>query len=824
MARTRAIPGSDVTERAGVGVAWTGRSARLSRRELATMLAASASTAALATSPLRAQGVAPHRNRSAAIDARADDLLARMTVEEKAAQLQGIWHAKSAVMDAAGMFSPAAAARAYPAGIGHICRPCDRIGAQAQAGPVVAGAAAGAVNRDAREAALWTSRAQQWARDHTRLGIPLLLHEEALHGLAARDATSFPQAIALASTWDPVLVERCFAVAAAEMRARGVNMALAPVVDVARDPRWGRSEETFGEDPYLVGEMGMAAVRGLQGDTLPLAPGKVFATLKHMAGHGMPENGTNTGPAEMGERTLRDVFLAPFERIVKSLPVRAIMPSYNEIDGVPSHANHWLLETVLRDEWGYQGITVSDYFAIRQLVERHHVAADLAAAARLALASGVDVELPDPIGYAKLPELVRGGAVPPALLDRAVRRVLRMKLEGGLFDMAPPDARRAADTPAAAAASALARTAAARAMVLLKNDGVLPLDPARHRRLLVVGTHARDTPIGGYSDTPRHVVSVLDGLRAERGFAVRYAEGVRVTRSRIWQQDAVELVPLAENLPLIDEAVRAAADADAIVVVLGENEELSREAWSDAHLGDRDALDLVGAQDRLAAALFDTGKPVVVLLLNGRPLSVNLLAERANALIEGWYLGQETGGGVADVLTGRIAPGGKLPVTIPRSVGQLPVHYDRKPSARRGYLFGETRPLFPFGHGLSYTSFTVSAPRLARSQLPLGEPVEVAVDVANTGARTGDETVQLYLRDEVASVTRPILQLKRFERVTLRPGERRMVRFRLEEDDFAFAGLDGRRRAEPGRFTLLAGPNSVELTAAALTIVERTAA
>jgi beta-glucosidase len=649
---------------------------------------------------------------------------------------------------------------------------------------------------------------------NTRLGIPILMHEEALHGYVARGATSFPQAIGLASTWDPALLTRIFSVAAREMRARGATLALAPVVDIARDPRWGRIEETYGEDPYLVSEMGLAAIRGFQGSTLPLAPDKVFVTLKHMTGHGQPESGTNVGPAPFGEREIRTNFLLPFERAVKELPVRSVMASYNEVDGIPSHANKWLLTDVLRGEWGFRGAVVSDYFAIRELVTRHHMFGDIKDAAARAIDAGVDSETPDGEGFVHLPELVRSGKVSMATLDNAVRRMLRMKFEAGLFEHPYVDSSAAVALTAAPDAIALAREAAQKAMVLLRNDqNLLPLDPARIRRLAVIGTHARDTPIGGYSDEPGHVVSVLEGMQnaAKGKFDVDYAEGVRVTEDRIWAKDEVKLVDPEVNAKLIREAVETARRADTIVMVLGDNEETSREAWADSHLGDRDSLELLGQQNDLARAIFALGKPTVVILLNGRPLSVNYLADKAPALIEGWYLGQETGNAVADVVFGRANPGGKLPVSIARNVGQLPIFYNRKPSARRGYLFDTTAPLYPFGYGLSYTSFDISAPRVERASVRAGEPVRVAVDVANTGRRAGDEVVQLYVRDDEASVTRPVIELKRFQRVTLQPGERRTIRFELKPDDLALWNQQMKHVVEPGSFTLSAGPNSVEL-------------
>jgi len=792
---------------------------RLTRRHLGASLAVLAG--ALAAPPLAraaASGRPLYKDAAAPIAARVDDLMGRMTLEEKVAQMVGIWLHKEQIQTPEAEFSPEAASKAFPNGLGQISRPSDRRGAKAGA---FAGAEPGTINRTPSETARYINAAQKWAVEKTRLGIPMLMHDEALHGYVARESTSFPQAIALASTWDPELVEKVFAVTAREMRLRGSNIALAPVVDVARDPRWGRIEETYGEDPHLCAEIGLAAIHGFQGRTLPLAKDKVFVTLKHMTGHGQPESGTNVGPAQVSERTLRENFFPPFERAVKEANVRSVMPSYNEIDGVPSHASRWLLHDVLRGEWGFRGATMSDYFAIRELVTRHRMYETPDDAAMAAMHAGVDVELPDGEAYNRLPELVRAGKVPQADIDAAVRRILTMKFEGGFFETPYGDAKNADRLTAAPDAIALAREAAGRAMVLLKNDkGVLPLDAGKVGRLAVLGTHARDTPIGGYSDIPRKVVSVLEGLQAEaKGkFQVDYAEAVRITESRVWAADEVKLVDPAVNAKLIAEAVEVAKKADVVLMVLGDNEQTSREAWADNHLGDRDSLDLIGQQNDLARAIFALGKPTVVLLLNGRPLSVNLLAEKADALIEGWYLGQETGNAVADVLFGRVNPGGKLPVSIARDVGQLPVFYNAKPTARRGYLFGDTTPLYPFGYGLSYTTFEIGAPKPARATIGAGEGVRVDVQVANTGKRAGDEVVQLYLRDEAASVTRPLKELKTFRRVTLQPGETRTVSFELTPADLAIWNIDMKRVVEPGRFTVMAGPNSRDLKSASFVV------
>lgn len=802
-----------------------GLSVTLGRRTFVTGLLSAAAVAPLAglaraQTAGRPEAAALYRNASQPVAARVEDLLRRMTLDEKVAQMVGIWEKKGDVQEPDGDFSAVKASQKFPHGLGQISRPSDFRGVDPALNGA-AGAAGAAVNRDPRQTADYVNAAQRWAVENTRLGIPLTMHEEALHGYVGRGATSFPQAIALASTWDPALVTRVFSVAAREMRARGAQLALAPVVDVARDPRWGRIEETYGEDPHLVSEMGLAAIRGFQGETLPLAPDKVLVTLKHMTGHGQPENGTNVGPSNISERTLRENFFPPFERAVRELPVMSVMASYNEIDGLPSHANRWLLHDVLRGEWDFKGAVVSDYFAIRELNTRHRMFGSIEEAAIRALDAGVDIELPDGEGYARLPDLVRAGKVTEAQIDEAVRRLLTMKFLSGVFEQPYVDARAAERLTATPDAIALAREAAQRSMILLKNEGgLLPLNSARIRKLAVLGTHARDTPIGGYSEVPKRVVSVLEGLQAEgRGkFEVVYSEAVRITESRVWAADAVTLVDPAINARLIEQAVRDARDADVIVMVLGDNEQTSREAWADNHLGDRDSLELIGQQNDLARAIFALNKPTVVLLLNGRPLSVNHVAEHATALIEGWYLGQETGHAVADVLFGRVNPGGKLPVSVARDVGQLPIFYNHKPTSRRGYLFGATTPLFPFGYGLSYTTFEISEPRLARASIRNGETVRVEVDIRNTGPVKGDEVVQLYVRDDQASVTRPVKELKHFQRVTLDAGARTTVAFEIAPRDLWFWNIDMERVVEPGAFTLMAGPNSVDLKTATLTV------
>jgi len=760
-----------------------------------------------------------YKQANAPVDARVDDLLKRMTIDEKIAQMQCVWQQKAALQNSDTSFNPDKARTAHPHGMGMFARPSDRqLGAAAN----VAGDAGETAHRGPRETAEYVNAVQKWAMEGTRLGIPVLMHEEALHGYVAREATSFPQAIGLASSFDPQLVEKIFSVAAREMRARGANLALAPVVDVAREPRWGRIEETYGEDPHLCGVMGKAAVIGFSGNTLPLAQDKVYATLKHMTGHGQPESGTNIGPANVGERTLREDFFPPFEKLIRETKIAAVMPSYNEIDGIPSHANRWLLNDVLRKEWGFKGVTVSDYMAVNELVTRHSLAANPKDAALYAVKAGVDIETPDPLGYLKLSELVREGKISTAEIDAAVRRILKLKFEAGLFENPYADVVQADARTATPEAIALALEAARRSAVLLKNDkNLLPLQAGKVGKLLLLGTHAKDTPIGGYSDVPRHVVSVYEGLEKEakaQGFSLAYSEGVRLTEGRVWGKDEIVFTKPEVNRRLIAEAVEAAKSADTIVMVLGDNEQTAREAWADNHLGDRTTLDLIGQQNDLARAIFALNKPTVVLLLNGRPLSATLLAERADALLECWYLGQETGHAVADLLFGRANPGGKLPVSIARDPGQLPMYYNRKPSSRRGYIDGVTTPLFPFGYGLSYTRFEISAPTLQSARIGVDGSTRATVQVRNVGNRRGDEVVQLYIRDDVSSVTRPLLELKGFQRVTLEPGESRSVSFDIKPTDLWFYNTQMKRVVEPGTFTIFAGPNSVDLKKTTLTV------
>jgi beta-glucosidase len=783
-------------------------------KQLATILAVSLAVPV----PAPAQDAPLYKDAKQPLEVRVADLLGRMTLEEKAAQLQALWIQKSKIYDDAGNFSPEKARTVMPHGLGQIARPSESSGP----GPL------GPPNtREPRQHAEFVNAVQKYALS-TRLGIPVMFHEEALHGLAAPKGTHFPIPIGLGATFDPALVERIMAIAAKEARARGCQQVLSPVLDLARDPRWGRTEETYGEDPYHVTQLGLAAIRGYQGPGLPLAADKVFATAKHFAAHGPHEGGINTAPTTYGERYLREEILAPFEAAIKQAKPYAVMPSYNEIDGVPAHQNKWLLDTLLRGEWGFDGVVTSDYFAIQQLKDRHLTAVDAAEAARRSLLAGVDLELPDPDTFPTIVEQVKDGRIPLAAVDTAVARMLRAKFLAGLFENPYVDVEQAAAVTNTPEHQAVALEAARKAIVLVKNEkNTLPLDRAKVRTLAVIGPNAKGVHLGGYSRDPGRGVDVLDGITRAAGSGVRvlHAEGVALTEEPFgitnWWRDKVTLADPAKNRAKIQQAVGVAKQADAVVLVIGTNEALSREAWGDEHLGDVTDLDLPGQQQELVDAVRATGKPVVALLLNGRPLSVTKLAETVPAILEGFYLGQEGGTAVGEVLFGDVNPGGRLPITFPRHVGQLPVWYGRKPTSFRNYLDRTREPLWAFGHGLSYTTFEYAGLAVTPGQIGPAGTATVKVTVKNTGKVAGDEVVQLYLHDQIASVTRPRRALKGFQRVTLKPGESREVSFALTPDELSFVGEDMKRVVEPGTFEVFVGGRPDALTSAKLEVVAR---
>lgn len=747
-------------------------------------------------------GVPAYKNASLPSERRVKDLLGRMTLEEKAAQMLCIWQKKPETMtDAEGNFDLVKAKKSFrdKRGLGQVGRPSDAGG-----------------GRNPRQMAELTNAIQKFFIENTRLGIPVIFHEECLHGHAAPGGTSFPQPIALGATFNPDLVEKLFTMTALEARLRGAHHALTPVVDVAREPRWGRVEETYGEDPYLVSRLGIAAVKGFQGERNFRDKRHVLATLKHFVGHGQPESGMNCAPANVSMRVLRETFLYTFQEALREAKAVTLMASYNEIDGVPSHANKWLLRDVLRKEWGFKGFIVSDYFAIWELGYRpdthgHFVAKDSRESCRLAVEAGVNIELPDPDCYLHLVDLVKKGVLKERQLDELVAPMLFWKFELGLFDDPYVDPGEADRVVGCDAHRDLALTAAHEAITLLKNENnVAPLNLEKIKTIAVIGPNAHRTLLGGYSGVPKQEITVLDGIRAKVGNKARvvYSEGCKITIGGNWNKDEVVPSDPEEDRRQIKEAVEVAKQADVIVLAIGGNEQTSREAWGLNHMGDRTSLDLIGRQQELVDAMLALGKPVIVFLFNGRPLSINSLAQNVPVIYECWYLGQETGRAVADVLFGDYNPGGKLPISIPRSVGHLPVFYNYKPSARRGYLFDDVSPLYAFGYGLSYTTFSVTNPRLSGKKMRKNGSVKVAVDVTNTGKRAGTETVQLYIRDVVSSVTRPVKELKGFRKVRLELGESTTVTFEITPDLLKFWDVNMKYVVEPGEFRIMVGTSS----------------
>jgi beta-glucosidase len=732
---------------------------------------------------------------------RTRDLLSRMTLKEKVAQMLCIWQQKTnSLVDEQGNFDLQKARKYFKQreGLGQVGRPSDTGG-----------------GKNARAMAELTNAIQKFFVEKSRLKIPVIFHEECLHGHAAIDATSFSQPIGLGATFNPELVQKLFAMTAEEARVRGTHQALTPVVDVAREPRWGRVEETYGEDPYLVACMGIAAVQGFQGDATFKDKKNVIATLKHFAAHGQPESGTNCAPVNVSERVLRETFLTTFKQAIEKGGAISVMASYNEIDGVPSHANKWLLRDVLRKEWGFKGFVVSDYYAIRELHERpelfgNHLAADGKEAAALAVKAGVNIELPEPDCYPNIVELVRKGILKESQLDELIAPMLLWKFKLGLFEDPYVDPDKAEAVVGCEAHRQLALQAARETITLLKNDGgIAPLDVQKVGTIAVIGPNADRRLLGGYSGQPRHYTTVLQGIRDRAGsINVLYHEGCKITIGGSWQQDEVVPSDPGEDRKSIAEAVEVAKQADVVVLAIGGNEQTSREAWALNHMGDRASLDLVGRQDELIDAIAATGKPVIAFLFNGRPITIRNLTEKAQAIFECWYLGQETGQAVAEALFGDINPGGKLPITIPRSVGHLPAYYNYKPAARRGYLFDDISPLYAFGFGLSYTTFKLGEPRLTKAVIGKNESTTVRVDVTNTGTAQGDEVVQMYIRDKVSSVTRPVKELKGFGRIMLEAGQSATVTFDIKPEHLAFYNIDMKYVVEPGEFEIMIGNSS----------------
>ncbi|MEM2410421.1 MAG: beta-glucosidase BglX [Thermofilaceae archaeon] len=707
----------------------------------------------------------PYRDPRRPVEERVEDLLRRMTLEEKVGQLCQ-----------------------YSAHFG----PTEELKEMIRKGLVGSLLNITGVER--------VNEVQRVAVEESRLGIPLLIGLDVVHGYK----TVFPIPLALASSWDPEVVRRAAEIAAREASAEGVKWTFAPMLDIARDPRWGRIAEGFGEDPYLASVMAWAAVKGFQGERLSSDPERIAACAKHYVAYGAAEGGRDYNTVDISERTLREVYLPPFKSAVAA-GVATVMSAFNDLCGVPASANEFTLRRVLKGEWGFRGFVVSDWNAVGELIQ-HGIAADGAEAARLAVEAGVDMDMVSDLYRRHLAELVRRGVVPESLIDEAVRRVLRVKFLLGLFENPYADPERARRVVKCGEHVEAALEIARKCIVLVKNEGVLPLSKSL-RRIAVIGPLAddRDAVLGCWRalGDPGDVVSVLEGVRRKVGSAteVLYAKGCDVS---------------SQDRSGFAEAVEAAKRSDAVVLVVGESADMSGEAASRAH------LDLPGVQEELVKTVWEAvgGRiPVVMVVMSGRPLTIKWAAEHIPAIVVAWHLGVRAGDAVADVLFGDYNPGGKLPVTWPRAVGQVPIYYNHKrtgrpPSAERftsKYIDEDWRPLFPFGHGLSYTRFEYSDLRVEPEKVEPGGTVTISFELANAGEREGDEVAQLYVRDVVASVTRPVMELKGFKRVTLKPGERRRIVFKLPTQLLAFYGRDMKPRIEAGLYEVMVGSSSADI-------------
>src|SRR5829696_3611034 len=741
----------------------------------------------------------PYKNKILSPEVRAKDLLGRMTVDEKLMQTQCLWIQKSTILDNNGNFDPVKAEQALKNGLGELARLNEN------AGP-------NSYGYHPRQAAEFYNKIQKYFTEKTRLGIPVMVHEESLHGQQTQDATNFPVPIGLASTWNEGLMTEIYTNVAEEVRARGGQHVLAPVVDVTRDPRWGRTEETMGEDPYLISRLAVAQVKAYQGNSVYLGKNNVAATLKHFGIHGQSEGGLNVSPSNIDERTAREIFFKPFQAAKKRSKVMNVMATYNELWGLPAHINNYLLKDILRNEWGFNGIVVSDYFAIRDVSDLHKITPTVDEAGLLAFKAGVDMETPDPGGFKNLKQYVTNGKITVKELDEVVTRILITKFRLRLFDDPYVDADKAEEIVGSPQKRTVAYKAATEAMVLLKNENnFLPLDKAKIKTIAFIGPNADKCLLGGYSSKPRTCMSPLQAIQEKYGKEIKilYAEGVRITDRNNWFADTISLADPKENAKNIKAAVDIARQADVVVLFVGGNESTSREGWAANHLGDLPTLELLNGQNDLIEEIVAVGKPTCAFVNSGPPLSIGNLVEAVPAVMQCWYLGQEGGYAMVDALFGEVNPSGKLPISFPRTAGHIPAFYNYKPSARRGYNLGfNISPLFAFGHGLSYTTFEYSNLKLSSSSMKNNGTVTLTVDVRNTGNRRGAEVVQLYIRDDYSTITRPVKELKGFRKVWLEPGQSQTVTFVITPEMLSFYDVNMNWIVEPGDFTLMIGSAS----------------
>lgn len=741
---------------------------------------------------------------------RVDDLLSQMTTAEKVAQLGSVY-----IYDLLGEqgFSEEKAAR-LAGGIGQV----TRLGTYSLLTP--------------RQRAETANAIQSYLVNHTRLGIPAIIHDECCSGFAALGATRFPQMIGLASTFRPELAEQMADCIRQQMRATGTHQGLGPVLDLLRDPRWGRVEETFGEDAALVARFGAAYVRGLQGKSLK---GGVMATIKHFLGHSVSEGGLNCTPVHMGEREMREAYLLPYEAAVRESGAATVMNSYSEMDGLVVAANSRILRDLLREELGFEGLVVSDYLAVDMLHTFHRVAADRREAAVKALRAGIDQELPETLCYGEpLLAALECGEVEMSLIDAAVRRVLAKKFELGLFEQPMVNVEAVETLYDDPKPAELAYEIASQSLVLLKNEGdILPL-PKSLGTIAVIGPNAADgrNHLGDYThaamfeimlDGNPELLPLMEHTGSRAGYDQAIAQLPTLLQSIRERVSSETQVLYAQGCAANDNvrsgfaaAIDVARQADVIILALGDKSGLTP-GCTTGEFNDRTTLNLPGAQEALVQAVLEAaaGKPVVAVLINGRPLTLTNLAETVPAILEAWMPGEQGAPAIADALFGQVNPGGRLPVTLPRSVGQIPVIYSNRPSGGRSHFRGDyidstTKPLYPFGFGLSYTRFDYTNLTVSGDLRP-GEAVQVTCHVRNTGDRAGDEVVQLYIQDEYACVPRPVKELKGFRRILLEPGQSAQVTFTLTAENLAYFDEVMKLVVEPGPIRVMVGSSSADI-------------
>ncbi|MCX7705950.1 MAG: glycoside hydrolase family 3 C-terminal domain-containing protein [bacterium] len=616
--------------------------------------------------------------------------------------------------------------------------------------------------------------------------IPVIIHDECLHGCMAKGSTSFPQSIGLASSWDPEMVEKIAQIIGKETRARGIHQALSPTINIARDTRHGRVEETYGEDPYLTSLMAVSFIKGLQSQ-------RVIATPKHFAADFAGDGGRDSSPTFFSERILREVFFPAFKASIQQAKAWSLMAAYNSINGIPSSSNRWLLTDILRKEWGFEGFVVSDYGSVWGLYGSHRVADSLAVAGKLALEAGLDIEIPSSPCFSHLVQLVKEGKVSETVIDQAVERILKGKMWLGLFDNPFADPEKAAKICDCDQHRKLALESAERCVVLLKNKGILPLTQDIGS-VAVIGPNADEVRLGGYSGFGIKVVTVLEGIKnsISKRTKLYYAEGCKVNDT---------------NKAGFSKAVSAASKADIAILVMGNSSETEGENR------DRCNLNLPGVQEDLIKAVADTGTPVIVVLINGSAITMTNWIDYVDAVIEAWYPGEEGGNAIANIIFGKTNPSGKLPISFPRYTGQLPLYYNHLPCLRT-YDYVEVRgfqPLFPFGFGLSYTNFAYRNLKVTPETFSGKGQIKISVDIENTGKYEGEEIVQLYLRDIVCRIIRPVKELKRFKKIHLKPGEIQTVHFSLNEEDLSFLDENFNPIVESGTFEVMVGPDSANV-------------